>query len=112
MLSARLSSGKSTHSAHVERSRGSRCYRGRWLFSILGRRCLFLCNTSFYRTALPSAAPFREAPRAPPERLHLVIEEKLVLKIERDENNNKEERYSQVPRLSDTRYSAKGTKGK
>jgi len=25
---------------------------------------------------------------------------------------NKEERYSRVPRLSDTRYSAKGTKGK
>jgi len=24
--------------------------------------------------------------------------------------NNKEERYSRVPRLSDTRYSAKGTK--
>jgi len=24
---------------------------------------------------------------------------------------NKEERYSRVPRLSDTRYSAKGTKG-
>jgi len=27
-------------------------------------------------------------------------------------NKNKEERYSRVPRLSDTRYSAKGTKGK
>jgi len=26
--------------------------------------------------------------------------------------NNKEERYSRVHRLSDTRYSAKGTKGK
>jgi len=26
--------------------------------------------------------------------------------------SNKEERYSRVPRLSDTRYSAKGTKGK
>jgi len=25
---------------------------------------------------------------------------------------NKEERYSRVPRLSDTRYSANGTKGK
>jgi len=25
---------------------------------------------------------------------------------------NKEERYSRVPRLSDTRYSAKGTQGK
>jgi len=25
---------------------------------------------------------------------------------------NREERYSRVPRLSDTRYSAKGTKGK
>jgi len=25
---------------------------------------------------------------------------------------NKEERYSRVPRLSDTRYSVKGTKGK
>jgi len=25
---------------------------------------------------------------------------------------NKEERYSRVPRLSDTRFSAKGTKGK
>jgi len=27
-------------------------------------------------------------------------------------NKNKGERYSRVPRLSDTRYSAKGTKGK
>jgi len=26
--------------------------------------------------------------------------------------HNKEKRYSRVPRLSDTRYSAKGTKGK
>jgi len=26
--------------------------------------------------------------------------------------SNKEERYSRVPRLSDTRYSANGTKGK
>jgi len=29
-----------------------------------------------------------------------------------DFNSNKEERYSQIPRLSDTRYSAKGTEGK
>jgi len=27
-------------------------------------------------------------------------------------NENKEERYSRIPRLSDTRYSAKGTKKK
>jgi len=29
-----------------------------------------------------------------------------------ESNKNKEERYSRVPQLSDTRYSAKGTKGK
>jgi len=29
-----------------------------------------------------------------------------------DSKKNKEERYSRVPRLSDTRYSAKVTKGK
>jgi len=48
----------------------------------------FWCSSNSSRTALPSAAPFWEAPRAPPERLHLVLEEKLVLKIERDENKN------------------------
>jgi len=35
-----------------------------------------------------------------------------VLKIAIKANTNKEERYSRVRRYSDTRYSAKGTKGK
>jgi len=35
-----------------------------------------------------------------------------ALKIKTNLYKNKEERFSRVPRLSDTRYSAKGTKGK
>jgi len=34
-----------------------------------------------------------------------ILDSKLLI-------NNKKERYSRVPRLSDTRYSANGTKGK
>jgi len=49
----------------------------------------FWCSSNSSRTALPPAAPFWEAPRAPPERLHLVLEEKFVLKIERGEYKNK-----------------------
>jgi len=49
-----------------------------------------------------------------------IIIQDLVIKFYQNKNTyssynhikNKEKRYSRVPRLSDTRYSAKGTKGK